>query len=103
MAIRLQIIAILSHISVSRILHLGPALTDLRMQVLHSRKVGEEKVGGVTHGGMHVVAARLGCQSAMVGTGWQILALAACTGLENTTLTLGSFLEGRLLGLWASV
>ena len=39
-------------------------------------------------GDMHMVAARHGCQSAMVGTRWAILALAAWTGLENTTLTL---------------
>ena len=44
-----------------------------------------ERVG---QGEMHMVAARLGCQSAMVGTGGPISALAAWTGLENATLTL---------------
>ena len=38
MAIRLRIIAILSHTSVSRVIYLGPALTDLRMLFLHCNK-----------------------------------------------------------------
>ena len=44
--------------------------------------------GGWDHpqGDMHMVAARLGCQS--TGLGGPILALAAWTGLENATLTL---------------
>ena len=54
-----------------------------------SRKSGTGG-GGWDHpqGDMHMVAARLGCQSAMVGTGGSILALAAWTGLENAVLTL---------------
>ena len=43
---------------------------------------------GHLQGGMHMVAARLGCKTAMVGTGGPIFALAAWTGIENTTLTL---------------
>ena len=41
--------------------------------------------GGWGHpqGGMHMVGARLGCQKAMVGTGWT---LDPWIGLENTTL-----------------
>ena len=52
---------------------------------------------------MHMVAARLGCQSAMVGTvvgtGWANFALAAWIGLENATLTStvgSSFLAGKV-------
>ena len=50
-----------------------------------SRKGGAGGGGwGHLQGDMHMVAARLDCQSTMVGP---ILALAAWTGLENTTLT----------------
>ena len=60
------------------------------MRTFYISRKGGKGGGGWGHpqGDMHMVAARLGCQSAMVGTGWPILALAAWTGLENATLTL---------------
>ena len=50
---------------------------------------------------MHMVAARLGFEKAMVGTERATPALTAWTGLENTTLTLqrAGFWQERLLGL----
>ena len=53
---------------------------------------------------MHMVAARLGFERAMVGTGWVTPTLTAWTGLENTALTFYSvvFWQGRLLGLAVS-
>ena len=54
-----------------------------------SRKGGTERGGwGHPRGNMHMVAARLSCQSAMVGTVWANFRLAAWTGFENATLTL---------------
>ena len=55
-----------------------------------SRKGGTRGDGwGHPQGDMHMVAAGLSCQSAMVGTVCEpILALAAWTGFENATLTL---------------
>ena len=50
---------------------------------------------GCLQGDMHMVAARLGCQSTMVETCGLILALATWTGSENTTLTLQGFISGR--------
>ena len=35
-----------------------------------AERVGQGEVGGVTHSDMHMVAAGLSCQSAMVGTVW---------------------------------
>ena len=60
-----------------------------------SRKGGTG--GGGWVGDMHMVAARLGCTSAMLGPCGPTLALAAWTGLENATLHLvgGSFLAGK--------
>ena len=60
------------------------------MRTFYISRKGGKGGGGWGHpqGDMHMVAARLGCQSAMVGTGWPILALAAWAGLENATLTL---------------
>ena len=37
---------------------------------------------------MHMVAAMLGCERAMIGPAGPPLALTAWTGLQNTTLTL---------------
>ena len=69
-----------------------------------AERVGQGEVGGVTgrvQGAVHMVAARLGFQKAVVGTGWATSALTAWTGLENTTLTLqrAGFWQERLLGL----
>ena len=51
-----------------------------------SRKGGTGGGGwGHPQGDMHMVAARLGCKSTMVGT---ILAVVAWTGLEKDTLNL---------------
>ena len=55
-----------------------------------AERVGQEEVGGITplgavHGAVHMVAAKLGCQKAMVGTGWAISSSVCMEGLENTT------------------
>ena len=47
-------------------LHAGSASAERVGQ----REVGQGEVGGVTQGDMHMVAARLGCKSTMVGTRW---------------------------------
>ena len=70
-------------------LHRKDSLCALAYRFWVSRKGGTGGGGwGHPQGDMHMAAARLGCQSTMVVTGWPILALAAWTGLENTTLTL---------------
>ena len=54
-----------------------------------SRKGGTGGGGwGHPQGDLHMVVAKLGCKSTMVGTGWANFALAAWTGLEKATLTL---------------
>ena len=64
-----------------------------------SRKGGTGGGGwGHPQGGMHMVAARLGCQSAMVGTGWA----NSCPGCMDrlrkrySHLVEGSFLAGKV-------
>ena len=56
------------------------------------RRKGGTGGGGWGHpqGAVHMVAARLGFEKAMASTGRATPALSAWTGLENTTLTLGS-------------
>ena len=46
--------------------------------------------GGWVHpqGGMHMVAAGLGCESAMVGTVWANSCPGCMSGFQNATLTL---------------
>ena len=54
---------------------------------------------GHPQGDVHMVAARLGCKSIVVGTGGPILALAVWTGYSH--LVGGSFLAGKTaLALW---
>ena len=61
-----------------------------------AERVGQGEVGGVTH--MYMVAARLGCQSAVVGTGWA----NSCPGCMDrlrkrySHLVGGSFLAGKV-------
>ena len=40
------------------------------------------------HSAMHIVAARLGCKGAMVGTEWASFHPSCMNGLKNTTLAL---------------
>ena len=72
---------------------------------LHHTTHNAEKIGG---GGwchlqddMHMVAARVGCQSAMVGTRWANSYPGCMEGLRKcySHLVEGSFRQGRLLGL----
>ena len=67
-----------------------------------AERVRQGQVGGVTQGDMHMVAARLGCQSAMAGTG----CANSCPGCMDrlrkcfSHLVGGSFLAGKaVLGL----
>ena len=51
-----------------------------------AERVGQEEVGGITPlAAVHMVAAKLGCQKAMVGTGWSTSCSVCMEGLENTT------------------
>ena len=64
-----------------------------------SRKGGTGGGGwGHPQGDMHMVAARLGCQSAMVGTGWANSCLGCMDRLRKrySHLVGGSFLAGKV-------
>ena len=73
-----------------------------RFCALHAQWEKGRYIGrGHPQGDMHMVAARLGCQSAMVGTGWA----NSCPGCMDrlrkrySHLVGANFWQGRLLGL----
>ena len=79
-------------------LHRKIVCASLCMDSVPTERVGQGEVGGPT-GDMHVVAARLGCESTVVGTWWANSCPGYMKRKRYSHLVGGSFLAGRLLGL----
>ena len=71
----------------------------LRAGSASAERVGQGEVGGVTR----MLAASLGFEMAMVGTGWGISHFDYMDRLRKNCLHLVGFWQGRLLALWAGV